>query len=120
MKRSLLILVTFLISSSVFSQDILKGPAAKNAKPGKTSSTNFSIVFDNIPTLTKGPDAKNFKVWNKESSAVVIRTRKVINNPKGLQAKNRKVWEESETNQMDSKAAYELPKSMRKRKIWWH
>jgi hypothetical protein len=120
MKRSLLILVAFLVFSTSFSQDILKGPAAKNAKLGKASSSKISFVFDTSPTLTKGPDAKNFKVWNKEGSAVAIRTRKVINNPKGLQAKNRKVWEESETNQVDSKASYEIPKSMRKRKIWWH
>jgi hypothetical protein len=120
MKRSILILVAFLVSSTSFPQDILKGPAAKNAKMGKASSTKISFVFEVSPTLTKGPDAKNFKVWNKESSAVAIRTRKVFNNPKGLQAKNRKVWEESETNQVDSKAFYEMPKSMRKRKIWWH
>jgi hypothetical protein len=120
MKRSLLILVAFLVFSASFSQDILKGPAAKNVKLWKASSSKISFVFDNSPTLTKGPAAKNFKVWNKEGSTIAIRTRKVINNPKGLQAKNRKVWEESETNQVDSKASYELPKSMRKRKIWWH
>ena len=120
MKRSLLILVAFLVFSTSFSQDILKGPAAKNAKLGKTSSSKISFVFDTSPTLAKGPATKNFKVWNKEGSAVAFRTRKVINNPKGLLAKNRKVWEESETNQVDSKASYEIPKSMRKRKIWWH
>jgi hypothetical protein len=120
MKRSLLILVAFLIPSIAFSQDILKGPAAKNAKLGKTTYPKISFVFDNSPILTKGPDAKNFKVWNKESSTLAIRTRNVITNPTGLKAKNKKVWEESETSQVDSKASYELPKSMRKRKIWWH
>jgi hypothetical protein len=120
MKRSFLILVAFLVLSTSFSQDILKGPAAKNAKLGKTSSSKTSFVFDNRPTLNKGPAAKNVKVWNKEGSTVAIRTRRVINNPKGLQAKNRKVWEESGTNLVDSKASYKLPKSIRKRKIWWH
>lgn len=120
MRSSLLILVAFLVSSTAFSQDILKGPAAKNVKPGNISSNKINFVFDYNPTLTKGPDAKNFKVWNKESSALEIRTRKVIDNPKGLHAKNRKVWEESENKQLNSKASYELPKSMRKRKSWWH
>ena len=120
MKRSLLILVAFLVSALAYGQDILKGPAAKNAKIRNATAAKMNFVFDNNPLDSKGPAAKNFKIWNKESSAVSIRTRKVINNPKGLQAKNRKVWEESESIQVDSKASYQLPKSMKKRKIWWH
>ena len=120
MKRSLLILVALLVPFLSFSQDILRGPAAKNAKIGKLSSMNLSLVFDNNPTRYQGPQAKNFKAWTRQDSSVPIRTRKVISHPKGLQAKSKKVWKESESNQTNSRAAYELPKSMRKRKIWWH
>jgi hypothetical protein len=120
MKSLSLFVAIFLTCATAFSQDFLKGPAAKNTKVGKASTNNLSVVFDNNPQLVKGPNSKNFKVWKKESNAIQIRTRKNINNPKGLQAKNRKVWEESNRIEVTSKAAYQLPKSMKRRKIWWH
>jgi hypothetical protein len=113
-------LVAFLVSSMVFSQVTSKGPTRKNEEIGKRLSTKTKLVFDSNHSLQKGPEAKNFKVWNKESSGIAIRTRKVINNPKGLSAKNRKVWEEVESNAVETKASYKLPKNMRKRKSWWH
>ena len=120
MKSSALFVAIFLTCSTGFSQDFPKGPSAKNSKSGKALAKNHSFVFDNNPQSVKGPNSKNFKVWTKGSNSIQIRTRKEINNPKGLQAKNRKVWEESEQLNVTSRAAYQLPKSMKKRKIWWH
>ncbi len=120
MKNALILLVAFLVCSTAKSQDFLHKLPIKNAKLGKVSSAKISLVFDADPSTLKGPVSKNFKVWNKQSAALKIRTRKVINNPKGLAAKNRKVWEESESPNVSSKAAYQLPKSMRPKKVWWH
>lgn len=119
MKKATLFSIVFLISFYSFSQDLIKGPAAKNAKVWKSNFTDFNLVFDNHPNPYKGPSKKNHKVWNKESSSLRVQTRKEINNPKGLKAKNQKVWESPEPI-LDSKAAYVLPKSMRKKKFWWH
>ena len=119
MKGSLFFALTFLISAAAFSQDFLKGPAAKNAKIGKFSTANFRFVFDNNPLSPKGASAKKYNVWNRESSALAIQTRKEINNPKGLKAKNRKVWKK-ELAQVETKASYIEPKQLRKRKVWWH
>ena len=119
MKGSLFFALTFLISAAAFSQDFLKGPAAKNAKIGKSSVANFSFVFDNNPVPSKGASSKKYKVWNRGNSAVAIQTRKEINNPKGLKAKNQKVWKK-ELARVETKASYIEPKELRKRKVWWH
>lgn len=119
MKKLFFFALALLISSTAFSQDLLKGPAAKNSKIGKSSSLKFGLAFDNNPNSRKGVEAKNYKIWNKESSSIRIQTRKEINNPKGIQAKNQKVWEK-ELAPVESKATYIEPKAIRKKKFWWH
>lgn len=119
MKKLIGFLFAFLVFHSGFSQDFFKGPKAKNAVLTKSQVADFSLVFNPNPERPKGAAAKSYKVWNKESSKLQIRTRKEINNPKGLNAKNHKVWEKEEPK-VDSKAVYELPKSMKRRKSWWH
>ncbi len=119
MKKLTLLLFALLIFQIGFTQDFLKGPKAKNISFAKSKTSQTSLVFYSNPERPKGVESKKFKIWNSESSKVQVRTRKVINNPKGLKAKNRKVWEEEEID-VDSKAAYELPKSMRPKKSWWH
>ena len=82
----------------------------KKVKQERDGKTRLALIAE----------AKNFKQWNSESAKLQIRTRSEINNPKGLEAKNRKVWEKSQKIQVNSKASYIEPKSMRKKKLWWH
>lgn len=76
-------------------------------------------MFQSNPETVSGAEAKQFKSWNSESSKLRIQTRREINNPKGLKAKNRKVWEESSLS-VNSNASYVVPKTLKKRKFWWH
>lgn len=120
MKRSILFLAAMLVASVAFSQDFITGPSVKIAKLGKSLSARVPVVTISNPSTLKGPVAKNFKVWNSESAKVQVRTRKVINNPQGLQAKNPRYGINSGPVDNSSKASYVEPKSMKKRKIWWH
>ena len=120
MKKLLLFLSAFCILGFAQAQSLSKGPKAKNAKVWKTQDKSLKVVFHSSPQTLTGAEAKNFKQWNSESAKLQIRTRSEINNPKGLEAKNRKVWEESQKVQVNSKASYIEPKSMRKKKLWWH
>ncbi|EAZ80262.1 hypothetical protein [Algoriphagus machipongonensis] len=119
MKRPFLFLAAMLIAISSYSQN-LTGPKAKNAKISEKTKNSIAVVYYDQPQDLKGPAAKNAKIWDKSGKLWGISTRKNINNPKGLKAKNRKVWEDPEFAATGSKASYKLPKSMRKRKFWWH
>lgn len=120
MKRSILVVAAMLVASVAFPQDFVTGPSYKNAKPGKSLGPDVPVVTNSSPSALKGPVAKNYKVWNSESAKVQVRTRKVIDNPKGLQAKNPRDGIKSDPVDISSKASYLEPKSMKKRKIWWH
>lgn len=120
MKRSILFVAAMLVASVAFPQDFITGPSVKNAKAGKYLSARVPVVTNSSPSTLKGPVAKNYKVWNSESAKVQVRTRKVINNPQGLQAKNPRYGINSDPIDISSKASYVEPKSMKRRKIWWH
>lgn len=120
MKRSILFVAAMLVASVAFPQDFVTGPSFKNAKPGKSLGPNVPVATNSSPSAMKGPVAKNYKVWNSESSKVQVRTRKVIDNPKGLQAKDPRYGINSNPVDISSKASYLEPKSMKRRKIWWH
>lgn len=120
MKRSILFAAAMLVASVAFSQDFVTGPSFKNAKAGKSFGPKVSVVTNSSPSTLKGPIAKNYKVWNSENAKVQVRTRKVIDNPKGLQAKNPRYGINSDPVDISSKASYLEPKSMKRRKIWWH
>ncbi len=120
MKNFFFFAISFFISISLYGQDFPKGSTLKYSRLDTSSDTGIRLVIEENREVSKGPAAKNSSIWNKESALIGIQTRKIINNPKGLEAKNRKVWEDYEVIQVESKAAYELPKSMKRRKIWWH
>lgn len=120
MKRSILFAAAMLVASVAFPQDFVTGPSFKNAKAGKSFGPKVSVVTNSSPSTLKGPIAKNYKVWNSENAKVQVRTRKVIDNPKGLQAKNPRYGINSDPVDISSKASYLEPKSMKRRKIWWH
>lgn len=120
MKRSILFVAAMLVASVAFPQDFITGPSFKNAKVGKSFGPKVPVVINSNPSTLKGPVAKNYKVWNSESAKVQVRTRKVIDNPQGLQAKNPQYGINSNSVDVSSKASYVEPKSMKRRKIWWH
>lgn len=118
--KILLVVLALIIASPLLAQDGGFGPKMKNAKIGKITSPRIALVHEGEISSTKGPKAKNTEVWNKESrKRLNVGFRKEINNPKGLQAKNTNPWDK-EKPQVDSKAVYEEPKSMRSKKRWIH
>lgn len=119
MKKSLLAIAAFMVLGITEAQDLPKGPKAKNAKVWNSNKKSLPVMYQSNPETVSGADAKQFKTWNSESSKLRIQTRREINNPKGLEAKNRKVWEEG-TLRVNSNASYVVPKTLKKRKFWWH
>ncbi|MDF2157609.1 hypothetical protein [Algoriphagus sp. CAU 1675] len=120
MRKFSVLIVALMLSAASFGQESQTGPAAKNAKPWNSEKKTLNVVFQAEPAIVTGADARKHKLWNSERASLQIRTRKEVNNPKGLEAKNRKVWEESGRRTVNSKASYALPKTMKKKKIWWH
>ena len=96
------------------------GPKAKNLKAGKTLGPRITLVTESSPSTLQGPAAKNTEVWmGKSSKKFKVRFRNTIDNPKGLEAKNRNPWDKK-SNEVESRAVYEEPKSMRPKKGWIH
>ncbi len=120
MKRLILFVSAFVISTLAFSQELLTGPKFKNAPVGKVQGPKITLVHESSPATLQGPAAKNSEVWMaKPSPKLKVGFRDVIDNPKGLQAKNRNPWDK-EPAKVNSKAVYEEPKSMRPKKGWIH
>ncbi|WP_297335946.1 hypothetical protein [Algoriphagus sp.] len=120
MKKTLLLAATLVIGGFSYGQNLSKGPKAKNQKVWeKRGDGNVLLAFES-PQFEQGIKAKSSKFWMGESETIKIQTRKEINNPKGLEAKNQKVWQNSNQISVNSKASYIEPKSLRKKKIWWH
>ncbi|TNF44059.1 MAG: hypothetical protein EP311_01875 [Cytophagales bacterium] len=118
--KILLVVLALLIASPLLAQDGGFGPKMKNAKIGKITSPRIALVHEGDISSAKGPKAKNTEVWNKESrKRLNVGFRKEINNPKALQAKNSNPWDK-EKPEVNSKAVYEEPKSMRSKKRWIH
>lgn len=120
MKKLTLFVSALVISTLAFSQDVLTGPRLKNAQIGKVIGPRFTLVHDSQPSSLKGPLAKNSDVWmGKSSKKFKVGFRDEINNPQGLQAKNSNPWDKP-TPKVETKAVYEVPKSMRPKKGWIH
>ncbi|MCS5490412.1 hypothetical protein [Algoriphagus limi] len=120
MKKGIFLLSLFLLFGFAYGQNLSTGPAAKNQAAWEKNKKNTVVYFDANPENAQGIEAKNSKTWNQNSSKLKIRTRKEIHNPKGLEAKNWKPWKEYSAKNTNSKAAYIIPKGMRKKKIWFH
>lgn len=119
MKRSILFVAAMLVASVAFSQDVT-GPSVKNAKAGSSILPKVPVVTTNSPSDLQGPEAKNQKLGRSAGAKVKVRTRKVIDNPTGLDAKNPRFRTDLEKVDTTTKAAYVEPKTMRKRRSWWH
>jgi hypothetical protein len=119
MKRSILYVAVMLVSSVALAQD-MTGPSVKNAKAGSSIFPQVPVVTANSPSALQGPEAKNQKLVRFVGAKVKVRTRKIIDNPTGLEAKNPKFRTHLDKADTITKATYEEPKTMRKRKFWWH
>ncbi|GAA0880773.1 hypothetical protein GCM10009119_37430 [Algoriphagus jejuensis] len=120
MKKLTLFISAFAISTMAFSQEILTGPKFKNAPVGRVQGPKITLVHESTPTTITGPAAKNAEVWmTKSSPKLKVGFRDVIDNPKGLEAKNCNPWDKKPA-EVDSKAVYQEPKSMRPKKGWIH
>jgi hypothetical protein len=120
MKRLTLFISAFAISSLAFSQDMLMGPKFKNAPAGTVQGPKITLVHESNPAVLKGPAAKNTEVWMAQPvKKVNVGFRDTIDNPKGLKAKNANPWDRKKP-QVDSKAVYEEPKSMKPKRSWIH
>ncbi|NVK53640.1 MAG: hypothetical protein HWD85_11960 [Flavobacteriaceae bacterium] len=120
MKKGLFLLSAFLLFGYSFGQNSETGPTAKNQAVWDKNPKSPMVFVDATPESTTGIGAKNFKAWNKESAKIKIRTGKEIQNLKGLDAKSWKPWKEYAAKNTNSKAAYIIPKGLRKKKIWFH
>ena len=120
MKKLTLFISAFAISTLSFSQEILMGPKFKNASAGTVQGPKITLVHESNPTVLKGPAAKNTEVWMAQSEKKgTVGFRDTIDNPKGLKAKNSNPWDKKKP-QVDTRASYEKPKSMKPKKRWFH
>lgn len=120
MKKLTLFISAFAISTLSFSQEILMGPKFKNASAGTVQGPKITLVHESNPSVLKGPSAKNTEVWMAQpAKKVTVGFRDTIDNPKGLEAKNSNPWDKKKP-QVDTRASYEKPKSMRPKKRWFH
>jgi hypothetical protein len=119
MKRSILFVSAMLFTSVALAQDVT-GPSVKNAKAGSSIFPKVPVVTANSPSELQGPEAKNQKMGRSAGVKVKVRTRKVIDNPTGLDAKNPRFRTDLEKADTTTRASYEEPKTMRKRRSWWH
>lgn len=120
MKKLTLFISAFAISSLSFSQEITTGPKFKNAAVGRVQGPKITLVHESNPSALQGPLAKNTEVWmSQPAKKLKVGFRETIDNPKGLEAKNRNPWDKKPAN-VDTKAVYEKPKSMRPKKSWFH
>jgi hypothetical protein len=120
MRKLILFISAFVISTLSFAQGTLTGPKFKNASAGKIPGPKITLVHESSPGSLQGPVAKNSEVWMSEpAKKIKVGFRDEIDNPKGLHAKNQNPWDKK-SDKVDSKAVYEEPKTMRPKKNWIH
>jgi len=119
MKKLTLFISAMLVTTLVFSQDILMGPKAKNLEPGKLRGPKITLLHQSNPATLQGPEAKNSRtMYGKSAGKLQVGFRDTKNLPKGLAAKNSNPWDRKTT--VSSKAAFEPDKTMKRKKYWWH